>query len=76
MAADARRMPEMVGFVRGERIALQERQQGTLATVQDVPEIDAANTSTYIRDVLDGRQAVPAALAAQVEHILRLVARS
>lgn len=76
VAADARRVPAMEGFVRGERVQLQESQKGTLATLPEFPPIDAQSTAAYIQDVLAGRQPVPASIAAQVEHILRLVAQS
>ncbi|MHB1122413.1 MAG: DNA-binding protein YbiB [Ramlibacter sp.] len=72
-AADARRVPAMEGFRRGRREVLEERQSGSLATLPDLPrEIDAESTAAYTQDVLAGRRPVPAAVAAQVEHILRL----
>jgi anthranilate phosphoribosyltransferase len=71
--ADARRLPQMDGFVRGERIVLQEGQRGTLTQVPEMPrEIDPETTAAYIRDVLAGRKPVPDSVALQVEHILRL----
>lgn len=71
--ADARRVPAMEGFRRGRREVLEERQSGSLATPPDLPrEIDAESTAAYTQDVLAGRKPVPAAIAAQVEHILRL----
>jgi anthranilate phosphoribosyltransferase len=73
VAADARRVPAMEGFIAGRRITLEERQTGTLAAMPEIPHIDAENTAAYVRDVLAGRQPVPGAIAAQVEHILRLV---
>lgn len=74
VAADARRIPAMDGFIAGRRVALEERQMGTIAQVPQLPpDIDAASTAVYIRDVLAARQPVPGAIAAQVEHILRLV---
>jgi anthranilate phosphoribosyltransferase len=63
----------MEGFIAGRRITLEERQTGTLAAMPEMPHIDAENTAAYVRDVLAGRQPVPGAIAAQVEHILRLV---
>ncbi|HWI84423.1 DNA-binding protein YbiB [Ramlibacter sp.] len=73
-AADARRVPAMDGFSRGRRLRLQERQAGSLAAVPELPPaIDAESTAAYTQDVLAGRTAVPAAIAVQVEHILRLV---
>ena len=71
--ADARRMPQMDGFVRGHRLLLQEAQSGTLPSLPDLPkEFDADTTATYIRSVMAGTSAVPSSIAQQVEHILRL----
>lgn len=72
--ADPRRMPAMTGFIAGERVALQEAQTGTLATLPDLPTTtDAASTAAYITAVLCGKLPVPAPIARQVEHILQLV---
>ena len=71
--ADARRMPQMDGFVRGQKLPLQEAQSGTLPSLPDLPkEFDADTTATYIRSVMAGTSAVPSSIAKQVEHILRL----
>ena len=71
--ADARRLPQMDGFIRGRHVALEIGQKGTLTGLPDLPGgIDAATTAAYIRDVLDGRRPVPESLQQQVEHILRL----
>ncbi len=71
--ADARRLPQMDGFIRGRHVALELGQKGTLTDLPDLPkDIDAATTAAYIRDVLDGRRPVPASMAQQVEHILHL----
>ena len=73
VVADARRLPAMEGFVRGERIALEEGRRGTLTGLPDMPSaIDAASTAAYTREVLDGQRPVPAPVQTQVEHILRL----
>jgi anthranilate phosphoribosyltransferase len=73
VVADARRLPQMEGFIRGQRLLLQEGQRGTLTDLPDLPrEVDPETTATYIRDVLAGRKPVPASMALQVEHILRL----
>jgi anthranilate phosphoribosyltransferase len=73
VVADARRMPQMDGFVAGHRITLEVGQKGTLTDLPDLPrEIDAETTAAYIQDVLAGRKPVPASMALQVEHILRL----
>ena len=74
VVADARRMPQMDGFLRGQRVTLQQGQKGTLTSLPDLPrEIDAQSTAAYVQDVLEGRKLVPASLALQVEHILHLV---
>jgi anthranilate phosphoribosyltransferase len=77
VVADARRMPQMDGFIRGRRIALEAGQKGTLTELPDLPrEIDAETTAAYIQDVLAGRKPVPASMGLQVEHILRLASAS
>lgn len=74
VVADARRVPQMDAFINGHRQLLQEAQSGTLATLPELPKTtDAVSTAAYIRSVLSGRQPVPASIAMQVEHILRLV---
>ncbi|MFC5497959.1 DNA-binding protein YbiB [Caenimonas terrae] len=71
--ADARRLPQMDGFIRGRHVALEAGQKGTLTELPDLPGgIDAATTAAYIRDVLDERRPVPASMLQQVEHILHL----
>ena len=72
--ADARRVPTMEGFRGGRREVLEAGQKGALSALPELPnEIDAESTAAYTQDVLAGRKSVPAAIAAQVEHILRLV---
>ena len=74
--ADARRMPQMDGFVAGRRQRLQEAQSGTLAALPDLPKaIDAATTADYIRAVLAGTTPVPASIALQVAHIVQLASQ-
>ncbi len=74
VVADARRMPQMDAFINGQRYQLQEAQAGTLGTLPDLPKTtDAVSTAAYIQSVLGGQQPVPASIAMQVEHILRLV---
>ena len=74
VVADARRMPQMDGFINGQRQPLQEAQAGTLSALPDLPKTtDAASTASYIQAVMLGQQAVPASIAKQVEHILHLV---
>jgi anthranilate phosphoribosyltransferase len=71
--ADARRMPQMDGFVRGQKEMLQAAQSGTLVSLPDLPKaFDADTTATYIRSVMAGTSAVPSSIATQVEHILHL----
>jgi anthranilate phosphoribosyltransferase len=73
VVADARRLPQMDGFVRGARVVLQEGRKGTLTDLPDLPrEVDAETTAAYIRDVLQGRKPIPESMGLQVEHILRL----
>ncbi len=73
--ADARRTPQMEGFVRGRRVVLEQGRRGTLSSLPGWPSgVDAAATAAYIRDVLGERQRVPDSIALQVEHILRLAA--
>ncbi len=72
--ADARRMPQMEGFILGRRQVLQEAKSGTVSALPDLPPTtDAEATAAYSRSVLDGTKPVPEAIARQVEHILRLV---
>ena len=71
--ADPRRMPQMDGFLNGERMLLQEAQSGTLSTLPELPkEPDAASTARYIRAVLAGTCPVPAPIQQQVAHILHM----
>lgn len=73
VVADARRLPQMDGFVAGRRVQLEPGQKGTLTQLPELPEaVDAAATASYIREVLQGRKSVPPSVARQVEHILRL----
>ena len=73
VVADARRLPQMDGFIRGRHVALEQGQKGTLTDLPDLPrDIDAITTAAYIRDVLQERRPVPASMAQQVEHILHL----
>ncbi len=76
VVADARRMPQMQGFIGGRQILLQEGVKGTLPSVPDLPrEIDAASTAAYIQSVLAGKSPLPTSIAQQVEHILHLVSQ-
>jgi anthranilate phosphoribosyltransferase len=71
--ADPRRMPRIDLFLQGQRQNLQEAQSGTLDTVPDLPrDIDPTSSATYIRAVLAGTNPVPAPIAMQVAHIVRV----
>jgi len=71
--ADARRLPAMDGFLQGQRLTLEAGVKGSLADVPDWPaEPGAQATAAYTREVLAGERPLPAAVAAQVEHILHL----
>ena len=73
VVADARRMPQMEAFIHGQRQWLQEAQSGTLAALPDLPDTtNAVATAAYIQAVMTGALTVPAPIARQVEHILRL----
>ena len=73
VVADARRLPQMEGFIRGKRVTLEEGRRGTLTSLPELPaEIDAASTAAYIREVLAGRKPLAASLEAQVAHIVHL----
>jgi anthranilate phosphoribosyltransferase len=72
--ADARRRPRMDGFIHGQPVALCEQQEGSLATLPELPSsCDAASSAAYTWQVLRGEKPVPAPIAAQVEHILHLM---
>ena len=67
--ADARRVPQMDGAV----TRLEDAQGGPLTTLPELPTgADAEGTAALIRAMLDGHLPVPAPIARQVEHILRL----
>ena len=73
VVADARRSPQMQGFIAGRPMLLQEGVKGTLPEVPALPRgIDAASTADYTRSVLAGTSPLPASIAQQVEHILHL----
>lgn len=71
--ADARRLPQMEGFIRGRRVLLEAGQKGTLTTLPELPpDVSPEGTASYIREVLAGTKSIPASIAQQVEHILQL----
>jgi hypothetical protein len=77
VVADARRLPQMDGFIAGRRVALQEGRKGTLTDLPELPkDIAPEATAAYIREVLAGTRPVPDSLALQVEHILHLASAS
>lgn len=77
VVADARRLPQMDGFIAGRRVTLQEGKKGTLTDLPELPkDIAPEATAAYIEDVLAGRKAVPGSMALQVEHILHLAQAS
>ena len=71
-AADPRRTPQMLGFLRGVPRALQDTQAGGLRQLPELPSTDAGDTARYIEAVLAGRLPVPEPIAVQVEHLLTL----
>lgn len=73
VSADPRRTARTVGVMQGQVMVLQEQQPGTASTVPGLPTvIDATTTAQYTRDVLQGHQPIPDALAQQVQHIVQL----
>jgi anthranilate phosphoribosyltransferase len=74
--ADPRRLPQIDVFLRGQRRCVQEPQGGSLASLPELPAIDAASTAAWTAEVLAGRRTVPAPIARQVEHILQAVQSS
>lgn len=69
--ADARRIPQMDFFHRGDSQTLQVAQAGALQSIPDLPQPNATDTAAYIEDVLQKRREVPAPIALQVQHILQ-----
>jgi anthranilate phosphoribosyltransferase len=77
VVADARRLPQMDGFIAGRRVPLQEGRKGTLTDLPELPkDIAPEATAAYIREVLDGQRPVPESMSLQVEHILHLASAS
>jgi anthranilate phosphoribosyltransferase len=74
--ADPRRRPQMDGFLAGSRVHLCDAQEGSLATLPDLPATTNPQAAAdYSLAVLEGAKPVPAPMAAQVEHILHLLQR-
>jgi anthranilate phosphoribosyltransferase len=70
--ADPRKLPRMEGIVHGRPSVLEEGQKGTTEVPELPKQVDPVTTAAYIREVLSGKKPVPASIARQVEHILRL----
>jgi anthranilate phosphoribosyltransferase len=70
--ADPRRTPAMDAFANGTLTRVQDMQAGSLASVPGLPAPDAPSTAHWIDAVLRGQAAVPAPIALQVAHIVRL----
>ncbi len=72
--ADPRRTPVMTGLRSGIPVVLQEMQHGTVEKLPILPATtDAIITAQYIQSVLADEQPVPAPIATQIAHILKLV---
>ena len=72
--ADPRRSPRIEAFRDGQRHQLQAAQEGSLASLPDLPKDTSAEaTAAYIGDVMLGKNPVPTPISLQVEHILREV---
>ena len=72
--ADPRRTPVMTGLRAGEAVVLQEPQHGSVGALPQMPiTTDATITARYIQSVLAGEESVPASIALQVQHILKLL---
>lgn len=72
--ADARRIPQMDGFVHGVHRLLAPIQAGSLVALPELPtSTNAQSTAHYTSEVLNGTQPVPAPIAQQVAHILQLL---
>ena len=69
--ADARRTPQMDFFHGGRTQTVQAAQAGTLQSVPELPQPNAAETAAYIEDILKQKREVPAPIALQVQHILQ-----
>lgn len=71
--ADARRQPRFDVFLQGQRDPALSRspEDGVLTALPELPDqFDAATTAAFIQAVLAGRQALPAAIATQVQCLV------
>jgi anthranilate phosphoribosyltransferase len=76
--ADARRQPRFEVFIGGEREASLSRapEDGVLTSLPELPAgFDADTTAVWIRAMLQGEQAVPTAITAQVDCLVAALAR-
>ena len=72
--ADPRRMPQMDGFIKGQRTTLEQPQRSSEVEAPVLPDaIDPESTAAYTRAVLANELPVPPSIARQVEHIAQLV---
>jgi anthranilate phosphoribosyltransferase len=70
--ADARRMPQMDGFLTGAQARLEDAQGGPLTALPELPfGADAKTTATLTRAMLKGLLPVPDPIARQVTHTVR-----
>ena len=75
--ADPRRCPLIEGLQQGQRLVLQPAQEGSLATLPDLPNgQDIQATAEYTQAVLTGQQPVPEPLRVQVQRIAALARTS
>ena len=71
--ADPRRTPKMQAFVNGASIDLEAYQNGPLTHLPELPSTaDAESTASFIQQVMAGDKPVPAPIAQQVAHLLRI----
>lgn len=72
--ADARRQPRFEVFQHGQRIEALSRApvEGVLSALPDLPQgREADTTARYIREVIEGRQAMPASIQAQADCLMQ-----
>jgi anthranilate phosphoribosyltransferase len=62
----------MDAFYDGQVSRVQEPQSGSLISLPGLPTLDAQSTATWIKAVLAGQEPIPAPIALQVAHIVRL----
>jgi hypothetical protein len=77
--ADARRQPAFNVFIHGQLDAVlsQPAAEGVLKALPALPtNFDAATTAAYIASVMQGEQAMPAPIQAQVDCLLQALART